>query len=120
VRPLSAADPTAAARLPDPLNRRVEHVLAENARVDAAVAAPNAGDVAAVGPLLDASHASLRDLYDASVTAVEGARERLLAAGARMMGGGFGGAVLGLFPPGAQPPADAVEVEPGWPARVVS
>jgi galactokinase len=123
VRRLSAAAPTAAARLPDPLNRRVEHVLAENARVDATVAALRAGDVAAVGPLLDASHASLRDLYDASVPAVEGARERLLAAGAagaRMMGGGFGGAVLGLFPPRAQPPADALEVEPGWPARVVS
>jgi galactokinase len=120
---LSAADPAAAARLPDPLNRRVEHVLAENARVDATVAALRAGDVAAIGPLLDASHASLRDRYDASVPAVEAARERLLAAGAagaRMMGGGFGGAVLGLFPPGAQPPADALAVEPGLPARVVS
>ena len=122
VRRLSAADPAAAARLPDPLNRRVEHVLAENARVDATVAALRAGDVAAIGPILDASHASLRDLYDASVPAVEGARERLLAAGAagaRIMGGGFGGAVLGLFPPAAQPPADALAVEPGWPARVV-
>jgi galactokinase len=120
---LSAADPAAAARLPDPLNRRVEHVLAENALVDATVAALRAGDVAAIGPLLDASHASLRDRYDASVPAVEAARERLLAAGAagaRMMGGGFGGAVLGLFPPGAQPPADALAVEPGLPARVVS
>jgi len=27
--------------------------------------------------------------------------------------------VLGLFPPAAQPPADALAVEPGWPARVV-
>jgi galactokinase len=120
---LSAADPAAAARLPDPLNRRVEHVLAENALVDATVAALRAGDVAAIGPLLDASHASLRDRYDASVPAVEAARERLLAAGAagaRMMGGGFGGAVLGLFPPGARPPADALAVEPGLPARVVS
>jgi galactokinase len=120
---LSAADPAAAARLPDPLNRRVEHVLAENALVDATVAALRAGDVAAIGPLLDASHASLRDRYDASVPAVDAARERLLAAGAagaRMMGGGFGGAVLGLFPPGAQPPADALAVEPGLPARVVS
>jgi galactokinase len=120
---LSAADPAAAARLPDPLNRRVEHVLAENALVDATVAALRAGDVAAIGPLLDASHASLRDRYDASVPAVDATRERLLAAGAagaRMMGGGFGGAVLGLFPPGAQPPADALAVEPGLPARVVS
>ena len=123
VRWLSEADPAAAARLPEPLNRRVEHVLTENARVDATVAALRAGDPAAVGPLLDASHASLRDLYDASVPAVEQARERLLeagAAGARMMGGGFGGSVLALFAPGAHPPPEAVAVEPGLPARVLA
>ncbi|HEX3316973.1 MAG TPA: hypothetical protein VHR88_03075 [Solirubrobacteraceae bacterium] len=121
VRWLSRADPAAAGRLPPPLDRRAGHVLAENGRVEAAVAALRKGDLAALGPLLDASHASLRDCYDASVPAVEAARERLLAAGAagaRMMGGGFGGAVLGLFPPGAQPPADALAVEPGPPARL--
>ena len=42
------------------------------------------------------------------------------AAGARVMGGGFGGAVLGLFPPGAEPPAGALVAEPGGPARLVS
>jgi galactokinase len=118
---LSRADPAAAARLPDPLDRRAEHVLAEDGRVDAAVAALRAGEVGALGPLLDASHASLRDCYDASVPAVEAARERLLdagAAGARMMGGGFGGAVLALFPPGTAPPGEALLVEPGPPARV--
>ncbi|HEU4977506.1 MAG TPA: galactokinase family protein, partial [Solirubrobacteraceae bacterium] len=40
--------------------RRLRHVHGENARVRAAVAALDAGDVAALGPLLDASHASLR------------------------------------------------------------
>jgi galactokinase len=35
------------------------------------------------------------------------------------MGGGFGGSVLALFPPGAAPPADATVVEPAGPARVV-
>jgi galactokinase len=122
VRWLSQADPAAAARLPDPLDRRAEHVLTEDERVEAVVAALRAGDLVAVGPQLDASHTSLRDRYDASVPEVESARERLLAAGAagaRMMGGGFGGAVLALFPPGAAPPAEAVAVEPGPPAAVV-
>jgi galactokinase len=118
---LARADPAAAARLPDPLDRRARHVLEESARVDEAVAALRARHPAALGPLLDASHASLRDLYDASVPEVEAAVARMKAAGAagaRMMGGGFGGSVLGLFPPGAEPPADAVEVAPSAGARV--
>jgi galactokinase len=109
-------------RLPDPLDRRVRHVIEENARVDAAVDALAAHDVAALGPLLDASHASLRDLYEASTGAVEAAVERLRAAGAagaRMVGGGFGGVVLGLFPPDADPPAQAQAVTPGAGARLV-
>jgi len=114
--------PDAAARLPDPLDRRVRHVLAENARVDEAVAALDAGDLAGVGALLDASHASLRDDYEVSVPEVDRTVERLRAAGAagaRMVGGGFGGAVLGLFPPGASPPPAAVEVAPGPAARLL-
>jgi len=122
VRWLAEADPAATARLPDPLDRRAEHVLTEDARVDETIAALEVGDLAAVGALLDASHASLRDLYDASVPEVEATRERLLEAralGARMMGGGFGGGVLALFPPTAEPPAEAVQVEPGLPARLL-
>ena len=49
--------------------------------------------------------------------------ERLQAAGAlgaRIMGGGFGGHVLGLLPPGAVPPAGSLEVRPGRGARLVS
>jgi galactokinase len=108
--------------LPEPLDRRVRHVVEENARVDAAVAALHAGDLAALGALLDASHASLRDLYEVSVPEVDATVERLAAAGAagaRIMGGGFGGAVLALFPPDATPPDDAVEVRPGPAARVL-
>ena len=41
------------------------------------------------------------------------------AAGARMVGGGFGGAVLALFPPGAEPPDAAVAVAPGPGARLL-
>jgi galactokinase len=122
VRFLAAADPTAAARLADPLDRRTEHVLGEDRRVDETVAALRRNKLESVGPLLDASHASLRDLYDASVPEVEHTRDHLLAsgaAGARMMGGGFGGGVLALFPPGTEPPDGAIEVAPGPPARVL-
>jgi galactokinase len=117
---LSEADPDAAAALPAPLDRRVRHVLEENARVDAMVDALRAGDLEAAGRLLDASHASLRDLYDASVPAVEDTVAALKdagAAGARMVGGGFGGSVLALLPPGAGLVPGATPVAPGRPAR---
>ena len=90
--------------LPEPLGRRVRHVLSENERVDAAVAALAAGDLEELGRLLDASHRSLRDDYEVSVPAVEeavSACKEAGALGARIMGGGFGGSVLALFPPGA-------------------
>jgi galactokinase len=114
-----AADP---AGLPDPLDRRVHHVLAENARVDAAVAALEHGDMAALGALLDASHANLRDDYEVSVPEVEravGACREAGALGARIMGGGFGGSVLALFPPGERLPDAAVRVAPGPGARLL-
>src|SRR4051812_24400462 len=122
VRTLRDARPDAAAALPAPLDRRVRHVREENERVDAAVAALGAGDLPALGRVLDASHASLRDLYEVSVPEVDALVERLRAAGAagaRIMGGGFGGSVLALFPPGASPPSEAVEVRPGPAARVL-
>ena len=71
VEHLSAADPEAVERLDDPGRRRARHVLSENRRVDETVAALRAGDLEAVGRLLDASHASLRDDYEASVPEVE-------------------------------------------------
>ena len=109
-------------RLPDPLDRRVRHVIEENARVEATVAALERGDLAAVGRLLDASHASLRDLYDSSTDAVEQTVARLRdagAAGARMMGGGFGGDVLALLPPDVAVPEDAHRVVPSAGARLL-
>ncbi len=119
---LRDATTEAASRLPAPLDRRVRHVVEENARVNDTVAALQRDDLAAVGELLDASHASLRDLYDASTPAVERTVSALRAAGAagaRMMGGGFGGSVLALLPPDAGVPAGAVELEPGPGARIV-
>jgi galactokinase len=110
-------------RLPEPLDRRVRHVVSENERVDEAVAALRARDLPALGRLLDLSHASLRDDYEVSVPEVDALVERLRgagAAGARMVGGGFGGSVLALFPPDASPPAEALVVTPSPAARVLS
>jgi galactokinase len=107
--------------LPFPLDRRVRHVVSENARVDAAVAALAGGDPTRLGELLDASHASLRDDYEVSVPEVERAVARCRVAGAlgaRIMGGGFGGSVLALFPPGTELPAGATRVSPGRGATV--
>jgi galactokinase len=109
-------------RLPDPLDRRVRHVVTENERVDAAVAALRAGDMRALGTLLDASHRSLRDDYEVSVPEVERAVAACRdagALGARIMGGGFGGSVLALFPPGTDPPGGAFAVRPGPGARLL-
>ena len=96
-------------------------MLSENERVDAMVAALEAGDPAEVGRLLDASHRSLRDDYEVSVAEVERAVatcKRAGALGARIVGGGFGGSVLALFPPGAELPTGAVAVRPGPSARL--
>jgi galactokinase len=111
-----------AADLPDPLDRRVRHVVTENERVEETVAALERGDLERVGRLLDASHASLRDDFEVSTPAVEATVERLHRAGAlgaRIVGGGFGGAVLGLLPPDAALPDGAMEVRPSAGARTV-
>ena len=103
-------------RLPAPLGDRARHVITENQRVRDTVTALHDGDLPGVGKLLNASHASLRDCFAVSTPAVEAAVQRLLEAGAigaRIMGGGFGGHVLGLFGPEARPPADALAVAPG-------
>jgi galactokinase len=116
VQSLREAVPDDVERLPEPLSRRVAHVIGENRRVRAAVNALRADDMPALGGLLSASHVSLRDCYEVSTPALETAVERLLAAGAagaRVIGGGFGGSVLGLLAPGLAAPAGAREVRPG-------
>jgi galactokinase len=105
-----------AAELPEPLAARARHVITENERVEQTVAALSAGELLRVGELLDASHASLRDCFAISTDAVEATVERLHragAVGARILGGGFGGHVLGLLPPGVPVPDGAVKVRPG-------
>jgi galactokinase len=95
------AQATSTDGLQEPLLKRARHVLSEVRRVDDFVAALRADDWAALGPLLDASHASLRDDYEVSCeeldVAVETAREAG-ALGARMTGGGFGGSAIALVP----------------------
>ncbi|MGH2869385.1 MAG: galactokinase [Solirubrobacteraceae bacterium] len=113
---LRDADLGSAASLPEPLAARVRHVVTENERVEETVGALAAGDLPRVGELLDASHTSLRDDFAISTPGVEATVERLRVAGAvgaRIVGGGFGGHVLGLLPPGATAPDGAVEVAPG-------
>jgi galactokinase len=83
-------------------------VVTENRRVLDTVALLRAGRFAETGPLLTASHASMRDDYEITVPEVDTAVSVALDAGAygaRMTGGGFGGCVLALID---APAADAV------------
>ena len=90
----------AAAGLPAPLEGRARHVITENLRVQEAVAALRRGDIEAVGAALLASHASMRDDFAISVPQVDLLVSLAAAApsvhGARLTGGGFGGAIVAL------------------------
>jgi galactokinase len=94
------AEATARLGGPDAVEaRRVRHVVTEIHRTREFVSALRARELAQTGPLLDASHASLRDDYQVSTPeldlAVTAAREAG-ALGARMTGGGFGGSAIAL------------------------
>ena len=95
---------TALDQLPDTvIRRRVRHVVTENARVLEAVTVLRAGRIADLAPLLDASHASMRDDFEITVPQVDLAVEVARASGAlgaRMTGGGFGGCIIALVPAG--------------------
>jgi galactokinase len=109
--------------LPDVLARRARHVISENGRVLGAVTALRRNDFIKLGKLLDLSHASLRDDFQVSTPALETTVATLKAAGAlgaRLVGGGFGGNVLALMPPGAVAPAGATVVSPGPGAHVLA
>ena len=99
----------ALADLPDEvMQRRVRHIVTENARVLAAAEVLGAGRVRDLAPLLDASHTSMRDDFEITAPTVDLAVETARAAGAlgaRMTGGGFGGCIIALVPTGQ---ADAV------------
>lgn len=94
----------ALATVADPLlQRRVRHVVTEDARVLAAASALRQGDLAALGTLLDESHVSMRDDFEITVPTVDLAVRTATAhgaIGARMTGGGFGGCIIALVPTG--------------------
>jgi len=78
---------------------RARHVVSENERVLATADALSFGDLSVLGPLLLASHASLRDDYGVSTPELDLLVEILVdagAAGARLTGAGFGGCVVAL------------------------
>ncbi|MEU8620158.1 galactokinase [Streptomyces sp. NPDC048623] len=92
--------PEALGRLSDGTVRRyVRHVVTDNERVARTIALLDAGDPRAAGPLLVEGHASLRDDLRVSCPELDLAVESAVAAGAlgaRMTGGGFGGAAVVL------------------------
>jgi galactokinase len=88
------------AELPPVLARRARHIVTENARVLAAVDALRAGDAPRLGALFAESHASMRDDYETSTPAIDRlvaiAQEHPSVLGARLTGGGFGGAIVAI------------------------
>ncbi len=101
LRDVSVADlPRAEELMDDVTFRRVRHVVTENQRVLDTVRVLRERGARAIGDLLVASHASMRDDFEISVPELDTAVEAALAAGAlgaRMTGGGFGGAAIALI-----------------------
>ncbi len=93
----------ARAQLPPVEFRRAKHVVDEIARVDATVVALRAGDMTEVGKLLTASHRSSQTLFENSTPELDFLVDHLVVAphvfGARLTGGGFGGAVMAVTSP---------------------
>lgn len=87
-------------RLKPEIYQRARHVIEEIARVAATVKALRAGDLEKVGALLTASHESSRTLFENSTPELDFLVDQLVALphvyGARLTGGGFGGAVMAL------------------------
>ena len=82
------------------VNNRVRHVISEDDRVLRSVEVLKQGDLSAFGKLMNASHESLRDLYEVSCTEldtlVESAQKLDCVLGSRMTGAGFGGCTVSL------------------------
>jgi galactokinase len=86
--------------LPEVVRRRARHVVEECARVEQALVCLQAGDAAGFGRLMNAGHASLRDLYEVSCpeldALVQAAQSLPGCWGARLTGAGFGGCTVNL------------------------
>ncbi len=105
-----------APRLEPVAARRAQHIVSENERVGATVAALASGDLEALGSLFAASHASLRDLFEVSSpeldAMVEIAQDVPGVVASRMTGAGFGGCTISLVRPDAvEELAEAVDRE---------
>jgi len=106
VTTLREVDDLAAAldRLPhDEMRRRVRHVVTEIERVRRTADLLSSRRLGELGPLLDASHASLRDDYEVSCPELDlgcSVAREAGASGARMTGGGFGGSAIALVETG--------------------
>lgn len=109
-------------RMTTPVFNRARHILEEIGRVEASVAALRRGDLAAVGKLLTASHRSSQHLFANSTPELDFLVDALTQAphvfGARLTGGGFGGAVMAMTSADfreteARRVADAYEVKHG-------
>ncbi|CAN5216284.1 galactokinase [soil metagenome] len=100
LRDVSIADLAGAEQMLDDVTfRRVRHIVTENQRVLDSVDALESGDLESLGDLLVASHASMRDDFEISTVELDLAVSAALesgAIGARMTGGGFGGAAIAL------------------------
>ena len=111
LRDLGADAVARAMTLPEPLGRRVRHVVTENQRVLDAVDAMRRGDAATLGRLFNESHASQQHDYQVSVPEVDALVARAQAEpgvlGARLTGGGFGGSIVALARRGAASAAAA-------------
>ncbi|MET0989817.1 MAG: galactokinase [Glaciihabitans sp.] len=98
--------PRAQEIMSDETFRRVRHVVTEDQRVLDTVRTLRTEGPSAIGALLDASHVSMRDDFEISVPELDLAVETAQATGAigaRMTGGGFGGAAIALVPSAAIP-----------------
>ncbi|WP_427016660.1 galactokinase [Pseudarthrobacter sp. P1] len=106
LRDVDDEDLAEAAGLLDPETfRRVRHIVTEDARVLQTVAVLDDGGPAAIGALLLASHASMRDDFEISCPELDLAVDTAMAhgaLGARMTGGGFGGSAIALIPAAAE------------------
>jgi galactokinase len=95
----------AAERIEPVARKRARHVVTEDARVEAFMAASNRGDLKAMGELFVASHRSLQHDYEVSCEELDFLVDTALSApgvfGARMTGGGFGGCTVNLVAPEA-------------------
>lgn len=106
LRDLSVDDlPRAQELLDDETFRRVRHVVTEDQRVLDTVRTLREQGPRAIGSLLVASHESMRDDFEISVPELDLAVATAVehgAVGARMTGGGFGGAAIALVDQGSR------------------